>query len=920
MKIGELSSFGIGESLVKRLNDLGYDSLTTVQERAVRSGLFDRKNIVVSAPTNTGKTFVGELAAIVASTQREGTHTFYLVPLKALAEEKFHDFSRKYSDWGLRIAISTRDRTEYDEDLLSFQVIIATYEKMNSLLVRNSGLVDQVGVVVVDELQNIADPSRGVTLEILLTSLIASNKRPQIVGLSATVSNAQQVSSWLNAVLVETDKRDVNLREGILYTGAGQVNFNAKTLRKGDFVYRDFNEGNISTENALPYYTTEGLGKVAINEQILVFAQTQKQAERVALRLARELPSVDNITDTMEDLDEATESTPSTRRLKETLQNGVAFHHAGLLPEERIIVEEAFSKGLARVICATTTLGAGVNTPAKTVVFLTHETYDGQNIRTRDYKNMAGRAGRIRDPESYGRSVLFAESEREMQMLWTQYVQAKAEPLESQIGKSERLSLSILGLVSSGVCSETDILLNFMKSTFFGQIYRQQTAEELRKAFDDSILLRVRTLEADGFLTVMNGQIKVTELGKRCSEELLSPSTAKLFYDTLRKFESRLQGEKDYKKLIEPLIHLACSSSDAISNGALMYWPKYEPEQKELADYWNFNKNSFLYELSNNVLLIRALRTTRMIIRWIEGVPYGDLTSYADHGIIKRDAETVSWIVRGLSRIAERPLFNFNFDFVRFLRGLSERIFHGVPDSSLQIMRMKLPQVNRHRAMALAQVGFDSVDRIIEATPEELMKARGIQENIALEIKRSVEQHITDKDVAAYHRQRRLAQALGRNVVIIERLYKEKGNNFARTINDILRNYIGLNAAFVGDASGHEADVIIEDDGGKIVIECKRYDNRNVSAKEAEEVLGEGARHNPIAHVTIGYPDFADDAKLNCTTARVTLLPASVLGEILIGFWQKKISREDVLKTLKSARYVEDPFQESTELTLLASQ
>src|SRR5205823_665096 len=99
--------------------------------------------------------------------------------------------------------------------------------------------------------------------------------------------------------------------------------------------------------------------------------------------------------------------------------------------------------------------------------------------------------------------------------------------------------------------------------------------------------------------------------------------TAKLFYDTLKKFENKFEGEKDYGKLIEPLIHLACSSRDAIVNNALLYWPRYEPERKELGDYWEFNRSSFVYEPVDKVILIRALKTTRMLMRWIDGVPYG---------------------------------------------------------------------------------------------------------------------------------------------------------------------------------------------------------------------------------------------------------------------------------------------------------
>ncbi|OLC63409.1 hypothetical protein AUH73_02295 [archaeon 13_1_40CM_4_53_4] len=919
MDITELATFGIGQTLITRLNELGYRTLTAVQQQAVENGLFEGKNVLVIAPTNTGKTFVGELAALAASTRREATHTFFLVPLKALADEKFQDFTNKYAKWGLKVAISTGDRTDFDNDLLSYQVIIATYEKMNSLLVREPELIADVGVVVIDELQNISDQTRGVTLEILLTRLVDASPGPQVVGLSATISNAKQVSEWLDASLIETSKRDVELREGVIYTGTEPVQLDGHLLERGDFVYREFNTGSVGTEKGLQYHTLDGLSKAAKNDQTLIFVQTQKDAETLAERLARNLNSVSGVTEIIEHLDSAVESTPSTRQLKETIQNGVAFHHAGLLPDERLIVEDAFDKGLVRIICATTTLGAGVNTPARNVIFQSHQTYDEKNIKARDYKNMSGRAGRIRTADTFGRSVLIAGDERELQMLWTGYVTAMPEPLESQIGRSERLDMSILGLLCSKVCDTVESLLSFMKATFFGHIYYRQTSDPLKKTFDESISKHVKNLEKNGFLTAEHDIIAVTELGRRCAEEMLSPSSARLFFNALKNSESRLNKKQDYSKLIEPVIHLACCTYDAISNNALVFYPKYRPaEIKDLGNYWESNKSSFFYQLSEEGLHIRSLKTTRMLLDFIQGASYGDLTLYDSHGRVKRDAETISWLVRGLSRIAEKPLFSFDYDFVRYLRILAERLYHGVTENALSVMRMKLPQVNRHRAMALAAAGFTSTDKIIEAKLEELMKVPGIGENLALEIKQSVERYIDDKNLAAYQRQRRLAQSLRKNAVIFDRLYTDKGDKFARAFNDILKDYMGMKSAFVGDASEHEVDVIVETKEGKIVIEGKRYDKRTVAAREAEEIIGKGAKHKPIAHVTIGYPDFSDEAKWNCPRAKVTLITASVLGDMLIGFWQGKLNQDDIVRTLRSNRCVEDPYQEAKELALLA--
>ena len=152
MKITELERFGISSSVIKKLNKLGYQDLTDVQRLAIESGLFEGNSLVISAPTGTGKTFIGELATLTASTRKEYGRTVLLVPLKALAEEKFEDFQKKYAEWGLRVAISTADRIGFDDELVEYDVIISTYEKLNATLIRRPELLREIGLVIIDEI------------------------------------------------------------------------------------------------------------------------------------------------------------------------------------------------------------------------------------------------------------------------------------------------------------------------------------------------------------------------------------------------------------------------------------------------------------------------------------------------------------------------------------------------------------------------------------------------------------------------------------------------------------------------------------------------------------------------------------------------------------------------------------------------
>ncbi len=139
------------------------------------------RNLIVFSPTSSGKTFVGEMAMVQAA--RQNRKVFYLVPLKALAEEKYEELRDRYDDAGIRVIVSSRDHSEFDTDILglNFGIAVVVYEKLQSLLVGYPTLIERTGLVVVDELQILTDPTRGPSLELLLTKLITANRRPRII-------------------------------------------------------------------------------------------------------------------------------------------------------------------------------------------------------------------------------------------------------------------------------------------------------------------------------------------------------------------------------------------------------------------------------------------------------------------------------------------------------------------------------------------------------------------------------------------------------------------------------------------------------------------------------------------------------------------------------------------------------------------
>jgi len=885
--------------VISRLKELGFETLTQTQEAAIQKGLFDNKSLLVSAPTNTGKTFIGELAALNASRQKEPRRSFFLVPLKALAEQMFKSLVEKYEEWGLNVAISTSDHYEYDNALMDFDVVISTYEKLNALLVKNPNIARDIGLVVIDEIQHVGDSDRGITLEMLLTRLRISTNNVQLIGLSATISNAETLAKWLGSLLVKVDKRDVELREGVLYTGSDSIRFRGFTVSNGDFLYREFNSGKIDVERKLNLNLIPQIIEQSKREQCLVFVDTQPNAEETARRIARDLPELPEMNSMIKELDALVESTPSTTKMKKILNKGVAFHHAGLLADERRIVESGFAKGLIKVICSTLTLGAGVNTPAKNVIILFNRYYDGSQMLVTTYKNISGRAGRLRKAEEFGRSLLLANNERELEFLWDNYINAKPETIASQITKTSGLDCSILGLISSKTCSSQEELMFCMQMTFFGFLVSEQFPGNYKEILAKTLKHEVDRLVKMGFV-VQNEKLETTELGLRCAEELLSPETTLFLYQTIAQNEAKFLKGAPYEKLVPGIIHLCCCTNDADR----LFSPRSQTEIQELVATWEVDKDSYFCKPTDRELFLKSLRTTRMLLRWIEGISYFDLSPYAPPGIIKRIADTTQWISRGMARLAEKPLFSFENEFLDFLYELSERVYFGVPKEALAIMKLRVNGIHRRRALNLAKAGYLDIDSLLEADIENLKKVDDIGDILALRLKESVEKYIESESQRMKAAHVRLAVRMGKDLSLILGLYEAHGDDLSKHIAKLLKDEFTIDATFVGESGEHEPDIVVSTTDGNIVIEAKRKESGRVSAKESEEILGKGAKYKPIAHVTIGYPDFVEVAKENAISSKVTLITVAMIGEITTRFWRDEIKIADILTLLKSGKCV----------------
>ena len=204
----------IPEEIVSFLKKQKIDSLMPVQEKAIRKGLFKtNKNMLVVSPTASGKTLIGELAMLNVVLLKK-KKVIYILPLKALASEKYRDFQRLYGDlFRIKIAIGEIQNENYDYD---FDLLLVTSEKLDSLIRHSLNILKDVGLLIVDEIHLLNDEKRGPTLEILLSIFKTKYKNVRIIGLSATIGNSKELSEWIGGVLIEDDFRPVELQHCVL--------------------------------------------------------------------------------------------------------------------------------------------------------------------------------------------------------------------------------------------------------------------------------------------------------------------------------------------------------------------------------------------------------------------------------------------------------------------------------------------------------------------------------------------------------------------------------------------------------------------------------------------------------------------------------------------------------------------------------
>ena len=541
--IRDLSTFGLPQAVVEAWADRYPGGLNDLQRDAVNERrVLDGASLLVVAPTSAGKTFVGEMAAVRAVT--DGRKAVFLLPYRALVGEKFDQFDALYGDrLGMRVIRCTGDYNDQVNDFVRarYDLALLTYEMFLNLAVSTPATLTQIGLVVLDEAQFITDPLRGISVELLLTLLIAAREReirPQIVALSAVIGDINYFDEWLGCERLVTDQRPVKLLEGVID-------------RTGVFQYRDQDGAVRESQMVPPYsvqvrrYKTSAKGVqtpqpsaqdlvvplvhrlVADGEKVIVFRNQRGKAEGCARYLANDLglPPATDVAALLPTVDLSSTSAD----LRACLAGGTAFHNTNLNRDERRVVEQAFrdpNSGV-RVLGATTTVAAGINTPASTVVIAEQEfiSDDGRPFTVAEYKNMAGRAGRLgfagKDGASEtGKSMIYAETPLQRQELFARYVQGQVEPILSSFAL-DQIETWVLRLLAQVPRLEREDFVALLASTYGGYLANSRNPDwrgGMRQRLEQVVLqmLALDLIEQDG------DTVQLTLLGHACGRSSLS--------------------------------------------------------------------------------------------------------------------------------------------------------------------------------------------------------------------------------------------------------------------------------------------------------------------------------------------------------------------------------------------------------------
>lgn len=901
LSVAELASFGAPPELVSVWSE-HIEVLTDVQEKAVRSGALDgHSNLLVMAPTSSGKTLVGELTATSSAYTRR-RHAIFIVPFRALADEHYDLLRTRYSHL-LSVVISTADWNEFDADIRAgnFNLAVMTYEKLVGLLAQQPDLLGRCTALVVDEVQLLADGERGARLEFLLTQVMRAEDPPQLIALSASLDEVNGLDVWLKASVVSSLERPVPLAEYVCAPSGSAVTPNGDgTLFVQQLVGPQADADSLTVALA-ERFVTEG-------KQVIIFRTTIRNVEQTAQRLRSRLPAR-GLSQALGEQFNELEDSDSVNQLRLCLTAGVGFHTADLTYPERHLVESTFRSGDARILVATSTVAMGVNLPGDVVIVSDTVRFapgrmgwERHDVSVAEYRNAAGRAGRL-GQRTEGLAVLVAQNSVEQRQLVNFYLFGHVEPVGSQIPKRPFADV-VFDVLCARLGDSEDELVDFITSTFAYQSFYERAGGglgEVRAAVAQAVSACV-----EHGLVVRDGhRFDATPVARVLGAAGLSLAGAAQLASVLEEAAAVLPSRQD-------LIFEIASCDQIGGRPWLARRGRFElpPQPHQIPDGTDSAPGSRLTATLGKSNIgsedYKALVRAKCLIDWMGGTPQREISAaFPQMGVaaarVRELGKNAAWLFDALASAAE--VSGATPALLEQIRALALEARYGLPAPLAPLARLRVSGLSRERLLSLYQANQDKelYDplTILDApddefagllTPPQLDRLRSA---ILADFEESIQRKRTGHVARA--EQTNLPRKL------IEQLYTTTGQGLEQAVVEAL-THAGLSARRLLHQPNGEEDIQVTHADGTVIISvtASKDDARPIAWSKVREILGAGAGINPVNYVCIGRPSFhslaerkASDIALETGARSLLLIPIPAFADALLRIAEGSLTTND---------------------------
>ena len=659
------------------------------QKAVLESGyLDDKSNYIICIPTASGKTVLGVLPAL--KTILDGGKAVYAAPLLSIQNEKVKEF-KAFEEHGINVG----------KHPASSDLSVMVFESFDALTRFSWNTLRDVDTLIIDEFHMIGEFSRGPTLEAAITRAKIINPSMRIIALSATLKNIEEIEGWLEGTCVEHDYRPVPLNKEVLDAEM----FNTKN--KNDVIVKVLEKS------------------IKDDSQALAFVSTRRFTESLATYVAKKIDKKINVkqrekfkevAEKILDVPKRKGSLPTTtcQKLAESLEHGIAFHHAGLFNEQKEIIEDEFRNGNILMITATPSLMYGVNLPSKTVIIrdTTRWTSNGpQPIPVFDYEQMSGRAGRPQY-DDVGYSYLIAKTMDEAFNLEAYYVEGEIEQTNSKlVDNKDAIFKQIIAQIASSLSKNLDELTDFFGKTLYG--YQMNNNPSMALFAADSIRFE---LESALEFLLQNRIIRATPEGLKTTEfgNLIAKSNYSV--ETAVKIKEYISDISEIKA--SEFIYALCETPD-VPLISFKGRKSKDPVRDKLSE-----EGLFAVDIGN----VEA--TAVSLMEWVdERNEYEIENKYHVYSAsTRRSAYEASKLVK-FAKDTSEVLGNYSnlkeFDI------LSARLYYGVKEDVIPLV-VGVKRLGRKRARNLVNIFGTDLSGVSE---NELQKIEGIGPKLAEKIK-----------------------------------------------------------------------------------------------------------------------------------------------------------------------------------------